>query len=200
MATVKSDNSGPIFKAIREALKLEVLVGVPDSTATRAPEPGKPNPPSNALVGYVQEFGDDQLRIPPRPFLLPGVKAMQDQVPAMLVKGIEGAFLGKPDAYRKALDQVGLAAVDSVKQTMVAGGFAPLSQRTIEARARRKYADTGKLHGTATSRNARTFLELQAEGTPDAVLHDAGLATPLLDTRSLFKSITHVIRDRRDRT
>ena len=32
------------------------------------------------------------------------------------------------------------------------------------------------------------------EGVPDAVLHDAGLAQPLLDTRSLYGSITYVIR------
>ena len=74
--------------------------------------------------------------------------------------------------------------------------FAAFEERTIEARGRRRYADTGKLVGTAPARNARAFLKLQAEGTPDAVLHDAGLATPLLDTRSLLRSITHVIEEK----
>ncbi len=41
MATVKSDNSGRIFKAIREALKKEVLVGVPDSSAARPAGAGR---------------------------------------------------------------------------------------------------------------------------------------------------------------
>ena len=198
MATVKSDNSGRIFKAIREALKKEVLVGVPDSSADRQPAPGeKGTPPSNAVIGYLMEHGSDEHHIPPRPFLVPGVRSIQGQASGVLLKGITGAFLAKPSAYDAALAEVGAMAVASVQATMIAGGFAPLSDRTIEARARRRYEDTGKLVGTATSRNARKFLKLRAEGTPDDVLHDAGLATPLLDTRSLFRSITYVIRNKR---
>jgi hypothetical protein len=201
MATVKSDNSGPIFKAIREALKLEVLVGIPDTAAERKPEPGqKGTPPSNAVIGYLMEYGDAQMNLPARPFLLPGVQSMQGTVPATLAKGIEGVFLGKADAYKKALDQVGLAAQVAVKAKMIDGGFAPLSDRTIEAHARRKNADTGKLKQDGRSRDARSFLKLRAEGVPDEVLHDADLAKPLLDTFSLYTSIQYVIRDKRDRT
>ena len=105
-----------------------------------------------------------------------------------------GAFMTKGGAYEAALHEVGSAAVVAVKQKMQEGPYAPLSDRTIEARARRRYSDTGKLVGTKSSREARQFLKLRAEGTPDDVLHDAGLAQPLIDTRSLITSIKYVIR------
>ena len=188
---------GPIEKAVAHLAKTRLLVGIPGDSAPRDPVPGqKGTPPSNALVGYVMEFGEPSKNIPARPFLVPGV----DDARAEIVKGMEkatvSALSGKPAGIRDGLDQAGLAAVASVQAKMIAGPFAPLSQRTIEARARRRYADTGKLVGTAPARNARAFLKLQAEGTPDAVLHDAGLATPLLDTRSLLRSITHVIEEK----
>ena len=194
MATIKSNRSKTIFDNLRQALRSEVLVGIPGDTAARAAEPGKANPPSNALVGYIMEHGDDEKHIPARPFLVPGVMAIRKEITATLIKGIEGALSGKTAAYTNALNEIGLAAQVSVKATMMAGPYAPLSARTIEARARRRYSDTGKLVGNAPNRNARQFLKLQGEGVPDAVLHDAGLAQPLLDTRSLYGSITYVIR------
>ena len=93
-------------------------------------------------------------------------------------------------------DRAGLAAVVAVKAKMQEGPYAPLALGTIEARARRRYADTGKLVGTKSSRDARNFLKLRGQGVPDEVLHDAGLAQPLIDTRSLLTSITYIKKDR----
>ena len=67
MATVKSDRTRTVFDGIRSALKMEVLVGIPDSSADRAPSPGEKNPPNNALVGYWNEFGVPEKNIPARP-------------------------------------------------------------------------------------------------------------------------------------
>ena len=131
---------------------------------------------------------------PPRPFLAPGVQAAKPEITRGMHRAVTGALSGKPAEIDNGMSQAGLAAVASVQGVMIAGGFAPLSDRTIEARARRRNPDTGRLSGAATSRNARNFLKLRAKGTPDEVLHDAGLATPLLDTRSLFRSVTYVIR------
>lgn len=185
----------PILDGVAQLGRKRLLVGVPGDTAPREAAPGqKSAPPSNALVGYVMELGDDELHIPPRPFLAPGVQSAKPAITKGMHKAVTSALSGKPAGIDDGLNEAGLAAVASVHATMIAGGFAPLSDRTIEARARRRDPDTGRLVGAATSRNARNFLKLRAEGTPDAVLHDAGLATPLLDTRSLFRSVTHIIR------
>lgn len=197
MATKTKDNRDKVFKAVRAALKQELLIGIPAENAARAPEPGEKGPPiNNAVLGYILETGDPAMNLPERPFLVPGVQAIKGKAAGVLVKGITGAFHAKPGAYKAALDEVGAMGVAAVQAKMIAGPFAPLAQSTIEARARRRYEDTGKLHGTAVSRNARKFLELQKQGTPDWALNDAGLATPLLDTRSLFRSITYVIRQK----
>ena len=194
MATVKSDRTRTVFDGIRSALKMEVLVGIPDSSADRAPSPGEKNPPNNALVGYWNEFGVPEKNIPARPFLVPGVMSIQGEIVATLTQGIVGVLSKQSGAYDKALNAVGLMAQVAVKQQILNGTFAPLSDRTIEARARRRHADTGKLVGNAPNRDARAFLKLRGEGVPDEVLHDAGLAKPLLDTRSLIGSINYVIR------
>ncbi len=195
-SSLKRSGSGrPILDAVALLGRKRLLVGVPGDTTPREPVPGqKSAPPSNALVGYVMELGDDEHHIPPRPFLAPGVQAAKPEITRGMHRAVTAVLSGKPAGIDDGMNQAGLAAVASVHLTMLAGGFAPLAQSTIEARARRRYADTGKLVGTATARNARSFLKLQAEGTPDAVLHEVGLATPLLDTRSLFRSVTHIIR------
>ena len=187
---------GKIEAAFKQLTRTRVLVGVP-SGSRRDPEPGeKGTPPNNGVIGYIMEMGDPEMNIPARPFLRPGVRAALPEIRKGMHAAVVSALSGKPNGIAKGMDQAGLAAVASVQSTMTAGGFAPLAQSTIEARARRRHADTGKLVGTATAKNARAFLKLQAEGTPDDVLHDAGLATPLLDTRSLFRSITHIVEEK----
>ncbi len=196
---VRSSGSGlgPIEAAFKQLTKTRLLVGIPGDATPREPAPGqKGTPPSNAVIGYVMEYGEPSMNIPARPFLLPGVRAAKPEITKGMHRAVVGALSGKPTEIKAGFTQAGLAAQVSVQATMIAGGFAPLSDRTIEARARRRYEDTGKLVGTATSKNARKFLKLRAEGTPDEVLHEAGLATPLLDTRSLFRSVTYVIKDK----
>ncbi len=188
---------GPSEAAFRQLTRKRLLVGIPDTAAERPPEPGqKGTPPSNAVVGYAMEYGLPDKNIPARPFLIPGIKAALPAIVTGMLKSTTAALSAKPGDINKGLDEAGLAAVASVQGKMIDGPFAPLAQATIEARARRRYEDTGKLVGTKSSREARQFLKLQQQGTPDEVLHDAGLATPLLDTRSLFRSITYVIKDK----
>ncbi len=184
---------GPIEKAVAQLVKTRLLVGVP-AGSTRDPEPGqKGTPPSNGTIAYILELGDDEMHIPPRPFLGPGVRAAMPDITKGMRRAVVGALSGKPSEIKAGFDQAGLMAVASVQVTMQAGGFAPLSDRTIEARARRRNPETGKLLGDGRSRDARSFLKLRKEGTPDAVLHDAGFARPLLDTYSLYRSITYIV-------
>ena len=197
-ATIKSSGPGldSIEKAVAQLVKTRLLVGIPGDSAPREPEPGqKGTPPPNAVIGYIQEHGDDELHIPPRPFLVPGVR---DAMPA-IVKGLHkaavSALSGKPEGIAAGFEAAGLKAVASVQARMNAGPFAPLAVSTIKARARRRYPDTGKLHNTKASREARSFLKLKAEGTPEWALHGAGLAQPLIDTRSLYRSVVYIVKD-----
>lgn len=189
---------GPIERAVAQLAHTRLLVGIPGDSAPRPVVPGqKSTPPSNAVIGYLLDQGDDEMHIPPRPFLVPGVRDALPEITKGMHRAVVGALSGKPGEIRAGFDQAGLKAAASVQARMIAGPFAPLSQRTIEARARRRNPETGKLVGTATARNARSFLKLQAQGTPDFILHDAGFATPLLDTRSLFRSITYIVKEGR---
>ena len=184
---------GPIEKAVAQLNRTRLLVGIP-SGSRRDPEPGeKGTPPSNGVLGYILDHGDPQMNLPPRPFLRPGVRAARTEISKGMRRAATGALSGKLAEIKAGFDQAGLAAQVSVQATMQAGGFAPLSDRTIEARARRRNPETGRLLGDGRSRDARSFLKLRGEGVPDAVLHDAGFAKPLLDTYSLYRSIQYIV-------
>ena len=171
--------------ATRDLVRQRLLVGIPDTTAERKPEPGETGtPPSNAVIAYTMEFGDPDRNIPARPFLDPGIDAVRDKIADALKTAGSEVLTGNAGAVERGFAKAGLVAVSSVQAKITDGPFAPLSQRTIEARARR-----GR-------KGARQFLKLQAQGTPDDILQSAGLVAPLVDTGQLRRAITFVIRDK----
>lgn len=192
-----SGGMGPITRAVTALTKKRLLVGIPGDAPARPAEPGqKGTPPSNALLGYTLETGAPDRNLPARPFLVPGVENAKPDIERGMHRAAVAAFSGNAEGIETGFRQAGFAAENAVKQKMLDGPFAPLSARTIEQRARRRNPETGKLKQDGRSKDARAFLKLQAEGVPDDVLHDAGLAKPLLDTFDLYNSVTHVIRDR----
>ena len=179
------DASTGIGVAVRHLLKSHVVVGIPDTAAERKPEDGgKGTPPSNATIGYAMEFGLPDKNVPARPFLIPGTESVKNEVAMRLAKAGEAALTGDPAAVERGLEAVGIVAADAVRRRITDGPFAPLSQRTIEARAAR-----GR-------KGARQFLKLQGEGTPDAVLHDARLVVPLIDSGQLRRSVQYLVRNK----
>ena len=170
-ARSKITSSGPglgsIEKAMAQLLKTRLLVGIPGDS-TREPEPGQKGAPiSNGALGYILEHGDDEHNLPARPFLVPGVRAAMPEITKGMHRAAVGALSGKPAEIKSGFDQAGLAAQVSVKMTMKAGPFAPLAVSTIEARARRRNPETGKLLRDGRSEDARSYLKLSKEGTPD---------------------------------
>ncbi len=183
--------------ATRDLVRQRLLVGIPDTTAERKPEPDeKGTPPSNAVIGYTMEFGDPDRNIPARPFLTPGIDAVRDKIADTLKTAGAEVLTGDAGAAARGFAKAGLVAVSSVQAKITDGSFVPLSQRTIEARARRRNPDSGKLSQAAVSKRARQYLDLQAQGTPDDILQGAGLVVPLVDTGQLRRAITFVIRDK----
>ena len=181
--TKTSDNMAGIRQAVAALLKQEVVVGIPDSTADRKPEDGeKGTPPSNAAIGYWLETGDPDKNLPARPFLVPGCADAQAVVTDRLMKAGLAALSGSPDAVERGLSAAGQVAASAVKAKITDGPFAPLAQSTIEARARKG------------QKGAKDYLKLQGQGTPDAVLQDAALVRPLIESGQLRRAITSVVR------
>jgi hypothetical protein len=182
------DNTGAFERAIKALLKGQVLVGVPEGS-DRAPEKGEKSPPNNATIAYIQEYGAPEANIPARPFLLPGVESVTEAAAATYKRAATAVFSGDLSAADAAHTKVGLIAQTAIKKKILSGSFAPLSERTLQARARRTNP-SGKLSKAATSVQAREELASRASGG-DA---SAGNAKPLYDTHSLFNSINYVIR------
>lgn len=186
-----------LVKAIE---KKTLLVGIPGGQ--EQPATSKGTPPPLHVIGYIMEHGDEERGIPPRPFLKPGVEGVKDEIVAQMAKGAQRAmasgleqldtrFLSEMDNGMRA---AGLIAQAAVKQKMRDGPFTPLAPATIAARARRRDKGTGKLVNSVSTRNARKFRKLQAEGVPTEVLNDAGLAKPLIDTGALLQAVQFAIK------
>lgn len=153
---VSLDAAQLLSAATRKLLKTEVLVGIPDSGAERTPEPGEKKAPSNALIGYVQEFGDEELHIPPRPFLIPGVQDAKDKIAAQLQKAGIAAMSGNDSGIAAGFKAAGLVAQNSVRAKITEGPFVPLAKRTLQARKARgrtgdrPLIDSGQLRASLT--------------------------------------------------
>ena len=150
-----------IDKAVAALLRKKLLVGIP-SDAKQVEGNGKEAP--LWLIGYINEFGDDGMNIPPRPFLLPGVESVKDRIADQLAKGAAAAFRGDLSAPDRAMHSAGLIAQGAVKARLVEGPFTPLKPTTIYARQHRK----------SPPPNNRT--------------------SPLIDQRNLFNSINYVVK------
>lgn len=179
-----ADNSANVSRAVNYLLHLQVVIGIPDSTAQRDPAPGEPTPPSNATIGYAMEFGVPDKNIPARPFLVPGLRSVMAEVADQLRKAGEDAFDRDLSQVEARFAKAGIIGSDAVRRQITDGSFAPLSERTIQERAAR-----GR-------KGAKQYLKLRAEGTPEDILQGAGLIKPLIDTGQLRRSITYVVRSK----
>lgn len=182
--TKTSDNAGAVQEGVRRLLKLSVVVGIPDINADRSPSPGDKNQISNAAIGYAMEFGLPDKNVPARPFLVPGLRSVMKEMAECLKKAGEDAFDRDFSEVERRFEQAGLIGADAVRRQITDGSFAPLSERTIQARA-----DRGR-------KGAKQYLKLRAEGTPDDVLQGAGLLKPLIDSGQLRRAITSVVRSK----
>ena len=179
--TVTKDQVPALLKAIQSLTNKRVMVGIPAEGAER-PD----SDVTNALIGYVLETGAPDRNLPPRPFLVPGVKNCTDAAMARMKRAGVSALMGDMSAVDNQLNAVGLMAVGSVKEKMDTGPFVPLANATLEARVRR---NDGAQVGAAEE------LDSRRAGNPPGT----NLAQPLIDTGNLQNSITYVIRDNRDR-
>lgn len=174
------DKRADVVKAIRELSKKQILVGIPQEKATRKGG-GKV---SNAVIGYISEFGSPKHNIPARPFLVPTIKGMKaDIVNGMGLAGA-AAVEGQRAKMNSILNSLGLKAVAEVKKTITSKIPPPLAHATVLARLRRTQAGRNRM-----GRMRKKGINFYQWGSANL--------TPLVDTSDFYNSITYVIRDRK---
>jgi hypothetical protein len=136
-----------------------VMVGVPHDKDSRTD--GKE---TNAQVAMLQEFGSGAKNIPPRPFLIPGIKMAQKEVAEILKDGAKNALHG--GSIEVALNKAGLIGQNHVKDQIRNGDFKPLAKSTLEARRDRRKngrAGTKPLIDTGQLLNSITYVVRENE-------------------------------------
>ncbi len=179
--------TGDRLKSLREHIKelseKEVLVGFPEG-----PPRGDGTPLTNAALAYIHDNGAPEQNIPARPFMVPGIAAVQDQIADTLTAGARRLVVvgNRAVSIDKELTRAGLMATTSIQRTVSAGVPPPLADVTLRDRLRRHKGRAGEK------------LELESRAMGNAPSTD--FAKPLIDTGQLYRSITFVIRKRKERT
>ena len=168
-----------LVKRVTRAVKTEVLVGIPRSTAMR---PG--DEISNAEIAYINEHGDPSHRIPPRPFMEPGLERAREKVSTIMADGV--TQLAKGGSLRPAAERVGLTCQASIRGVFTDNNWKPLSPRTIMARAQRTVAKRKGFEDKSEQRQRGMLAKELARRANDR---------PLIDTGALRQSITYVVSE-----
>lgn len=130
------DRTGDVYAGVKALSAKRVLIGYPAETALRKPEPGeKSEPLSNAAIAYIMEYGAPEANIPARPTLVPGVEAIAQKASDRFKATAKKALDGDRADFDKALGQIGLIAVASVRDKIVTGAHTPLADSTLRKRA-----------------------------------------------------------------
>lgn len=155
---VTKDKVADLMRSVRKLTDRELLVGVPDTNVAREPEPGEPNPASNAVIAYVQELGDEELNIPPRPFLVPGIESIKSEIVQKMRKAGELALEGNLKEIDKMFVDVGLTAASAVQDKISNGPFTPLSPVTLAKRLAKGRTGDKPLLDSGQLRRAITYV------------------------------------------
>lgn len=147
------DNVNTILSALENMPKKRVLVGIPLSESGR-----KDGMLTNAELGYIHENGSAANNIPPRPFLVPGVRAASEKCVNVLKQYAVKQITGK-GTIEQGLNAAGLIAQSSVKKRIqTSEGIAPLSEKTLKARERAGKKGTRPLIRTGQLINSITYV------------------------------------------
>lgn len=102
-------------------------------------------------------MGDDELHIPPRPFLVPGVQSVQDKIVGELTAaGIVAMNGGTGQQVQTSFERIGIIAQNAVQAKITDGPFTPLAPRTLAARrakgrtGEKPLLDSGQLRRAVT--------------------------------------------------
>lgn len=178
---VKFDGMPALKAALDILARDEVLVGFPEDTTDRPPDPtAGPDPITNATLGYIHDNGAPEANIPARPFMIPGIENANAKNTEILAKTAQYVLAGQPNKVAEGYQRVGLGTVDSIQKVIIAGIPPALADYTV-----RKRAAKGR-------KGAQAELNRRAAGYGPSLM----LAKPLVDTGEMLKSINYVVRNR----
>ena len=152
-ATLVVDKFSKVVKNL-SLMSSDVLVGVPHEGANRK----ETGPMNNATIAYIQDNGSPAANIPARPFMRPGIKAVQPKVVEALRAGALAALHGEATGVDRALNVAGLTAQSSIRGTINAGIAPPLAARTLAARRARGRTGEKPLVDTGQLRNSINYI------------------------------------------
>ena len=169
--TVKGNRGlADILKDVNALSRREVLVGFPEDTTDRPPNPDEP-----------QDNGAPEQKIPARQFMEPAIKAAQDKITDALGQVLQAALDGRgPTVIDKGLHRVGIIGAGSIKKTINDGIDPALAESTLRARARK-----GR-------KGAQEELNRRKAGLPPST----EFAKPLVDSGELRNAASYAIRNR----
>lgn len=181
--TIKKDNTASLMKGLNALADRRVYAGVPATTAGRKEDGG---PLNNAEIMFIHENGAPEANIPARPVVHPAISGAQAQITAALGAAGKAAVAGNPEGVDKGFHATGLIAQNAMRARISAGPFAPLSPKTIAARAAKR--------GTKRRKGEQQYLDLVKGGMAPAAAQTAAGIKPLIDTGQLRRALTYVIR------
>lgn len=157
-------------KEVNKLAKNTLLVGIPENNEGSSDS----KRPTNALIGYINERGDPLRHIPARPFLEPSLYEAKDEIANIMKPTFQDVHIKQ---QKGTLDKAGLFAVSKVKNWIEAQrGFAPISQKTLEARQRkRKNGQAGEkaLIDTGNFINSITYVVANEDYEVSDILGDS---------------------------
>ena len=131
MISVTKKQRGPDPAAALEKLtKQYILVGIRDTDGSRE----KDGEPSNAKIGFLNEFGSPAKNLPARPFLRPGVRGQEKWIASKFRAAARAAAAGDEMAVDQILEKVALRVPDGVREYMRKGIPPPLLSRQYARR------------------------------------------------------------------
>lgn len=145
------DGLPDMLRRMAAVAQRDVLVGIPAGEQ-------RDDGPTNAEIGYQNEFGSPANNIPARPHLIPGVAAVQDKAVARLTQAASAAATGRMSDAERHLHAAGLIAQSSVRRTLTTAAYRPLSERTLAERRARGRTGTKPLIDTGQYRNSITYV------------------------------------------
>ena len=163
--------------------EFEVLVGIPEEKTERKNVEGGDEPVTNAMIAFIQDQGAPEKNIPQREFMKPGVENAMEPIVEQLRRGLNAALRDDLIGVQRAFNSAGIAAQRGIQNKIKEGVPPPLSDRTLQERARK-----GR-------EGAKLELERRAAGEEPST----DLATPLIDTTEMLQSIKYVVRDKGER-
>jgi hypothetical protein len=185
---ITKDQLPTLIAAVRHLADRKTMVGIPKVANARTDDADAPKQFNNAEIGYVQEHGSQDGRIPARPHLLPAIREHLPEVRSALRGAGKAALslkgVGGVDA---AYERLGLRAVSWVRAKIRSNVPPPLAARTVAGRIARRKSKTWK-------RKRRALVQANVDA---GLSPGEGIFTALIDTGDYLAHITYVVRSRR---